>query len=306
MLRAVEVEADESGLARVDIDLEDARLTGQVVDDQGRGARAFVDLVPAGGPRDSSTTNYLPTDLEGRFDVRGLAPGAYIVTARAENGKASEPSPLTLSKDGAEVTLMVGDLVEVRARVVSRRTGHPLPGARALAWPADQLGAKSRTYVTDPEGRFSVRVPKGTRNIILLHWADGHASHLAREPLPDGELMLEAEPLGGTLLVSLPERLRGPFGAMDGDTEAVLVRHGAAWVVDRLRSVLLRGAAPPEDPSAVTLPSMAPGDYALCEVNRNALAQNVVIPFDPTRCVRGSLLSGGELQLALGSDSSRP
>jgi hypothetical protein len=307
MLRAVEVEADESGLARVEIDLEDARLTGQVVDDQGRGSRAFVDLVPAGGPRDSSTTNYLSTDPEGRFDVRGLAPGAYIVTARAENGKASEPSSLMLSNDGAEVTLVVGDLVEVRARVFSRRTGHPLPGAKALAWPADQLGAKSRTYVTDPEGRFSVRVPKGTRNIILLHWADGYACHLAREPLPDGELMLEAEPVGGTLLVSLPERLRGPFGATDGDTEAVLVRHGAAWVVDRLRSVLRqRGAAPPEASSAVALPDMAPGDYAVCEVNRSALVQNVVIPFDATRCDRGSLLAGGELQLALGSDSSRP
>jgi hypothetical protein len=69
------------------IDLfEPGAASGRVVDVRGepvRGARVGVGLVPAFVPAGARLPGFVETDANGRFDLRGLAPGQVVVSAYA-------------------------------------------------------------------------------------------------------------------------------------------------------------------------------------------------------------------------------
>ena len=302
MLRSVKVAPDEFGRAKVEIDLEDIRLTGRVVDERGQGVRAFVrlNLADIGG---NTSRNSLSTDSEGRFEASGLEPGSYTLSAQAERGKISEPITLHLADGGAEVTLHVRDLLEVRGRIFSAATGRPLAGARALAWPADQLMTGSPNIVTDAEGGFLLRVPAVTRGVEVLYWADGHSVRMSREQVvPGRDLVLAAEPGGGTLVIAVPAAKQG----LDSESVIAVVHRGAAFWVGEFQRPTGGVARGEGDTSAIVIPNMAGGDYAVCEISRGLYRSKRQVLVDPNNCVKGSLAAGGELALTMSGSSPRP
>ncbi len=293
MVRAVEITPDDTGRATVEIDLDDARLSGRVTDEAGRGVKAFVRLMPAGA-RLNTLPQTFTSDPDGRFEA-GLAPGDYVVSADAEGWKRSRPTLVEVTEGGAEVALIVQESLEVRGRIFSAATGRPLAGAQGHVRPADQpLTGVPHTFA-DAQGEFTLRLPRGTRAVELLFWADGHAVYASREAITPGqELVLSLGQLGGTLVLDVPVDQR----AVDGESVIAVLHRGAALSIRDLQrtSPPAIAKAPPEDQSTVALPNLEPGDYALCAIGRDAFFARA--PVDAASCAGGSLAPGGELKLS--------
>lgn len=303
-LSEVEVKTDESGHeGTADIRLEDGRLKGRVVDEDGRGLKAMVDL--ASRVEGDDLLNQVFTDAEGAFELRGLAEGLVMVEAKAYR-RQSQSLALVLSDTPTEVTLVLREIQEFEGRLVAADTGLPLPGVKIILWPADRPRTMGHDEDTDHAGRFRFTMPAGASAVIFDYVARGYPLEMGLMPLtPDRPLTMKAAPIGGTLTVELPPGLdrSRPEGPV-----ALVLHNGAAWSAKRLRSVLDRrreafGSSPaavhPEADSRIVLSTLAPGEYALCWFALEVVQRSTVLPFDPARCKNGTLPAGGELTLKL-------
>jgi RNA polymerase sigma-70 factor (ECF subfamily) len=130
-------------------------IAGRVVGEDGAGIagasvgldtkdRGFGDLVTA-----------TVTAEDGAFVVRGLGPGQYIVTARADGFANGEVVAAAGSQD---VVLQLEKARSIGGAVVDAVTGEPVAGVKVSANHAIQVGriALYRSATTDAAGRFEI------------------------------------------------------------------------------------------------------------------------------------------------------
>jgi Carboxypeptidase regulatory-like domain/PDZ domain len=172
-------------------------LRGRVRDAQGRAAAAFTVAVSEklGGLERGEGTTRSFFDGEGRFEITGLKPGDYAVSAIA-NGKASSAEksvsvPAPPAAVEVELTLRRG--ARVSGVVIDRATRKPLAGARVSvegALDSEQTFAPvSSGTTTNADGRFELGgLSPGLHSIQIA--AEGHHPRILSglDVEPDGEI----------------------------------------------------------------------------------------------------------------------
>jgi hypothetical protein len=129
-------------------------------------------------------------DPVGRFEVRGVAPGANLVSAAAFGFASAKPVSVEVRAGGtASVSLSLGAGGALSGRVVSRDGGVPLPGARVsleggAAGEVVPLVAETRAGA---DGAFRLTgIPAGRRSVLVAA-SDHHARLLAPAEFRDEE-----------------------------------------------------------------------------------------------------------------------
>ena len=182
-----EVEVHDRGCAQAFFSVEpDTRLTGKVLDAQGTSAAdVLMELVPTNQREDNSYSSYVKTDKDGRYEMKLLRPGRYLLGVRIAGSAGSTfvPFPPTYYpgvKDRAQATVITvteGQRVELQelvlpARFIDRTLNGIVvnedgtPAAGATVWLKErQYNDSDMPYrrETDSEGRFSYPVYEGIK-----------------------------------------------------------------------------------------------------------------------------------------------
>jgi hypothetical protein len=120
-------------------------------------------------------------DPEGRFEVRGLAPGSYDVTASAPGRAQSAPVTGVVSEDEqSELVLELAEGGRIYGVVVDARSGEALAGARVQI-DASGIGSTSvfpsKVFaITDASGNFELRGVAAGRHSMSVASFQHHAS----------------------------------------------------------------------------------------------------------------------------------
>jgi hypothetical protein len=286
----VEVHANPSGVARVDISLPDTRVFGRVVDDSGQPApNATVGLFT------KETDLFVSADEKGAFEARAVPEGDADLAAEAAR---DAPDPNEVS-DRLRLSLASGrpaGPVELQLRRTRTLTGKvlsprgPVAGAvldfAALGPDSNWLGAGHAT--TDLAGAWTVRLPEKTARAQLVVSPPGNALKTFDIPADGSEATLSVSEEGGTLEVVLPYS-EDEF--WQNETGLRVAQNGVnvslgAWA--RTHEGGLWGAKAP----VRRTPALAPGEYQVCIVPHS---------LDPLRnlsaCTTGQLSNGGTLRL---------
>ncbi len=214
--------------AEVEIVVPDTTLAGEVVDEAGKAAPGASIQVDSAGPRERQKGSRFEVDAEGKFRIRGLAPGPAGVEAEAGE-QTSGWVPITIVDKGESpwLRLVVRVRREMRGRVVS--VGGPVAGARVEGFP-DFGGAAVVTGVeatSDPAGEFSLALPPGARALHLRVLAPGFAYRALKVPVDSGPVLeILLEPQAGTLILERPAAKEG--GA---PPPAPLLFHGGTFLL---------------------------------------------------------------------------
>jgi hypothetical protein len=130
-----------------------ARLAGQVLDARAHpvpDARVLAFPLADGGAGAGEPAR-ARADLDGRFAIEHLPPGAYRVLVEAAGFPTAESSPIAAPADGL-VLHVAGEGRTIRGRVV-RGPGQPAGGARVLL--GDEAGGPVRETTCSADGRFA-------------------------------------------------------------------------------------------------------------------------------------------------------
>jgi len=304
-LRRVEPERQgESDLTFI-FKLPDGRIEGTVVDEGGTPQSALVraeEQKPDDPERkDLVSSKTLTTPSTGRFQIAGLASGEYRVHARDMKAGDQFVSDAISAKvtpgKAASVTLVLKKALTLTGRVetVSRVS---VPGATVAVVPADQPQLPIRLRQTDADGRFELRVPAGTREVLINVWAGGVGRRILGRRIPrDGVLTVELDPTtAGTIVVPL-----GDPAAISG---TYLYHDGGFIPLAHLRSDAMqaRGEGGGEvTTEALRVPLMRSGPYRLCRLSSFPSEYSAFMAgmLPKGRCNEGQLLPRGELRLEL-------
>ncbi|MEM9293015.1 MAG: carboxypeptidase-like regulatory domain-containing protein [Acidobacteriota bacterium] len=284
-LRDVEVRPPGDGSpAFLEIDLVDRRLTGRLVDSEGRGARGFALLA-----RPASLPEQQLTDSDGYFSYRGLDHGTYSIQGYS-SGDAVPTELLTveISRDPREpvdVELELWPVDELEGRVIS--AWGPVPGATVLSRldPGDRAGVMlSPPARSDVDGSFRLRIPQSLDRLDLTIAAPGYGLKAIQWSRSQGRsLDVRLSQYSGSL------RLR-----FAGSVEELIENH-AVWQdgIQLDSSFLLRwaqvhgrgltrsdegGAEPPV--FELFIPALEPARYSLCSrKTREACREDLLLPY---------------------------
>lgn len=296
--RGVDVQASEAaGHASVEIVLEDAKVTGEVVDEDGRPlARALVRLIPA-QPGRAESEIVRSTDAMGRFECRGLPKGKLLLTAETSEASVPQPVEVLLSDEPLEVRLVARKTLELHGRLLSAEGGAPLAGGRVEARPRVGFFIYPLHTRTDAEGRFRLQgVPADVEQLQITAGAPGHVLRTFPVSVPTDRLLtlVLEKGGGGSLVFELPKdwNLRDPNGP-----NLFLVHSGAAWSLNSLGAdwAPLQGVLN-SHPRRTVVPQMPAGEYEACQTT-TSLALLAIRPAGP--CLTGTLQPGGELTFAI-------
>lgn len=132
---------------------------------------------PASGVRVSAQSSsggmgHADTDPHGRFEIKGLPPGAFDlrVVLRTDMpdwtsaARPGEPVAAGARLDGQDLVLIKGALIT--GRVASSETGRGVPGL-FMGATVRPSGSWGRYTTTDADGRYSLRVPPGKKHVYL-------------------------------------------------------------------------------------------------------------------------------------------
>ncbi|HYC93033.1 MAG TPA: hypothetical protein VEO54_27760 [Thermoanaerobaculia bacterium] len=194
---------EQDGVADVDIELPEGRITGKTVDDAGQPVRAF--LVVRGGNSSAQTTS----DTDGTFTIAGLEPGDVELrasTREVDSGfmvhtiHGAEDDPLTLvlpRKLKASVT-------------IETPSGRPFAGAIVYILTAGKVMVDS---VSGPNGRVSIASPSRDPVAYVIVNAPGYPLTMRAVPLAgdDEARRVRLSSVSGKVLVP-PETYLGRRG----------------------------------------------------------------------------------------------
>src|SRR4051812_741381 len=172
-------------IAEIDLKLPDTVLRGRVVDEKDAPvSKAIVSAMSNGKLVEDRVQTR--TDEDGRFEIRGLLPGPALVEADAGEDLAADPVSADV-QEGEEDTKSWLLVAKPRLRIsgtVASAAG-AVAGARIKAVPAGIPYISARSVTSDARGRFVVRVPRATREMLLSVSAPGFAYRMLRVPVPE-------------------------------------------------------------------------------------------------------------------------
>jgi hypothetical protein len=306
LIPALEI-AKSSGrqIARVKIELPDTTVRGDVVDEQGEAAQDAVVRAVGQAPGADSVRD-TSTKAEGRFELRGLAPGRWRFEASRNDGDVgmlSDAVEAEVEKDQPleNVRLVLRRRIKLSGQVVSP-VGQPIPGVKVVAFTVDEAG-RSGGFVpealTDVNGVFELRLPAGSERASLSVFAVGFAARAVTVDIQGAQgLVIPVSPLGGTIVLD--------FGATAGDELEVamvgvwLFRDTVLGSGTYLQAwAAVNGVVPPR-PNQRSVPMLEPGSYTVCTGTAAALAvlHTARAPVGAGgSCAHGEVVPGGELML---------
>lgn len=165
---------------RFALEIADTSISGKVVNEAGAPQRAFVDAMSQTESNGATSLHTSTDEARGEFELTGVAPGEYQVSARAP-APGDEPrmlqSPATAvhvgdSESPPPVVLVVKEQTQISGRVTTSE-GVPVPGGLIVVFSMDQPATTTRPVRTDMEGHFVARTFPGTRNVLIIVSAPG-------------------------------------------------------------------------------------------------------------------------------------
>jgi hypothetical protein len=193
----------------------------------------------------------------------------------------------------ATARLVLRSSLMLRGRVVTP-TGTPVAGATVLVGSSDSPEVPARPRTTDSAGGFDAKVPAGTRQLVLMVWAQGVGRRVLGRGLPvDGTIQVELNPLGGGDIVL-------DLGQPDPDLSSVWVYHDGGFDHARALAAWAAQNGATERGGVLRFPLMDPGHYRVCRLR--GLFEHAAFmagALGKERCRAGDLPPAGELQLDL-------
>lgn len=261
-LAAVDIEDRPGEVQKLSLEVSATRVEGRVLDAGGKPARGAEVWMRRQGyveDRPPGATGRQVTDASGTYVFEGFRPGEYYLTAHRRKAWAEAEVQVAPDTDLPGPTLILEATRELRGFVQSDLGA--IPRARVYVLP-DDAGVAFRgvgAILTDALGQFRVSVPEQATTVRILVVAVGHGTRLVRLPLggEDRPILLSMARLAGTL--RLTSDLSEPLPA------------GLRLVVDGVPMPLGLFGSPARSmggvlgPDAWVLPSMAPGEYRLCD-----------------------------------------
>ena len=276
-LEKVLVEPKGGRPARLDIRLPDTRFHGKVTH-KGKpveGAELWGISMEAG----SSSRFDCKSNAEGLFDLRGLHPGRYSLTATSARLRLGAPKLVVEIREGADdppVEIELEGFVRIEGQVLAG--GQPVPLAQFRAVLRARQGEDNRQGQATAAGVFGLMVPDSSREIGLVVAAAGFTWQIV--PLRPGAqgfqpAIVELAQNGGRL------RIQGttPGGGR--------ISYGGIEVpLYLLRSAMEGFGYYRSAEEGIVLENAAPGAYRLC---------------GGSNCVDGMVGPGSSLDLKLES-----
>lgn len=290
-LEPVDIQVSEaSGIARVEIEVPQGMLHGQVIDSNGKGVDKIE--VSLGVARNPGLPSTVWTNADGEFTFDLLAPQSYVV--RVDDQRFAEVSQSVELQEGLEpppVILRLEEEKTMTVRVVAE--GLPLPGSLILTLPSGMDGRRIQSSFTGVTGEAELGFPKQTSSLITLVFPPGYAARWLVLDARGDEAEVPVSTAGGTLTVTWSPRPAFEAGPLKYQP---MIRHDAMLLPLGLfqRWASERGVWAPEQ-GRVTIPMLEPGSYAACAPGASEAAEGAV----ETPCSRGFVAPSGELVLSL-------
>lgn len=300
VLPEVEVrKAPGQPVARVELQLPDTRVRGLVVDESGRPVGgAQVSASHAGGLAQDESGD------DGRFELRGLAPGEWKLEATASTAGGdlhAEVVRLLLAEDQPvdDVRLVLRPRLQLTGQVVGP-SGQGLPGVQVVGV-LDQSQRLLEVFLpeatTDVTGTFTLKLPTGAEGVRLHVLAPGFALRQLRLDARSREpLIVPVHQVGGTVAITYAggEEIPAPLKQLatslfrEFEVPPTVLQEWA-----RLHRV-------PADADRYVVPMLEPGPYVVCYDVYGLVYRSGRLPEELAgRCTRGELTPGGRLELRL-------
>jgi hypothetical protein len=224
-----------------------------------------------------------------------LPPGKYTAVAESNDG-ASDRAPFDVA-DGSEkaLTLIVHPSMRIPFYVVSNQG--PVADAAVQVW--IDPGVPRAFARSDQNGRFEVKLPRGTTQVGLTVGAPGYAIKLTRMAVTDPadpartDNTITLSTAAGTLELGFqpPER------ALDPSATLYLAHNGAIQDARTIAGWGTSQAGTSGDGPAV-VEAIEPGDYALCALADPSQVATIWLgTLPPDRCRMGTVKQGQTLTL---------
>ncbi len=285
----VEISADRSRKADLDVGLPDTRIFGRVFDEHGKPVPRAVVLADGEGP-----LQHVETEETGAFEIRGLRQGIVRMSASA-GSRTSEvlPASIVEGRDAGPIELHLVQAEKWSGAVLSARG--PVAGSRVVV--QSVLTADGGAVGTSGiDGSFTVELPTGISQVIAYVSAPGFPFQ-AFGPLDVSALTLKLSEQGGTLKVTLPgsgddfqRQKLGITADLNGlPLPIMLLRQ---WAVEQ-------GEPAPNGQAIFQVPNVTTGSYRVCVVARERMQvlRNGGDPGSGAECDAGALFAGATLTL---------
>jgi hypothetical protein len=281
-LQNVALHRRDDGTAELNLELPSRTIIGMVVDELGRiAAPAMVDvLLPDGSLQQVDSP-------DGSFTVNGLDPGRYRLRAAAGERESIDLQDVVVTDDEAATVDALLPVVPVtHLHGVIQAFDGPVMGAALYATkPGDRTRPIILTRV-DPEGRFDIRFPAATSEVVVAINAPGFAFRFTKTQLDSNDQNFAVEQNGGALSIDAP--------AVKSGLRPYLMHNGAA--LSAVAIGFVAGASFQANLSErvrFQIPNTEPGIYSLCWVADGPSTTKEIPP-----CVTGALAPHGTLTLS--------
>lgn len=281
-------------VAEIELRLPDTVLRGSVVDEQNNPIpEAIVSAMSDGEVQEGQIQ--VRTNQEGRFEIRGMLPGPTLLEADAGEDRTSDPVTVDVQgdEDSKSWILIARAQLKISGTVVS--PAGPVPGARVKAVPADMPYITARSFTSDAQGHFELRLPRKTQQILMSASAPGFSFRMLRVAVPENPaIVVSLEQTGGSLIVEKEP----PLDLTDPNAPMVYLLHGGSVEpLPILMSWAIASGSPQDGSGRTIIPNLEPGPYQACLALPSEWAglSFGIVPHD--RCVSGSLPANGELRL---------
>ena len=237
-----QVEISDGKVTRVTLEADKgATVSGKVVDHHGKPVEQAIISVD-GRPET------VMSDPEGRFEWKGIKPGATEVWALGPSG--AETPHVKISAPASEVTLVVPEVARVTGRVVDEN------GKPVASFDANGESVKAA------DGRFSVPAPNHTLDIwvagytsVFITPADGDVGDvvLKKEPVVEGDVLdQEGKPVSGATVMGTIDMTPATTDA-SGRFRVVLTTDDAQDLVATRGAMSGRTPARPGSPAHIVM-----------------------------------------------------